>query len=269
MKDVIFWELRKRRRAIMWWTIISVVLAVAIIALFPSIRDKAAQMNQVINQLPKELRGLKTGGANHVDVGNPEQFLNSQLFYATLPILWIILAITRGSSILGREEQARTLEMLLARPISRGRLLAAKAVALAAEFMVITAVTGALIIIACPMFGIHIPSVSLALTIAYTSLFSLSYGYITFVLQAASSFTKRTATAVAVALGFGGYILVSLSSLTDWLKYLAKLVPYHYFDPLAILGGQHAPRGLLFYLVATLMLGSIAAFWGFRRRDIA
>lgn len=80
MLDVVLWELRRRRKAILWWTIGSVVMTFVILALFPSIRDKAADMNAVINQMPKELRGLKTGGAAQIDVGNPAQFLNSQLF---------------------------------------------------------------------------------------------------------------------------------------------------------------------------------------------
>jgi ABC-2 type transport system permease protein len=268
MFDVILWELKQRRKAIFWWTVGSIIMTAVILTLFPSIRDKAAEMNQVINQLPKELRGLKTGGASNVDVGNPAQFLNSQLFYATLPILWIILAITRGASILGREEQSHTLELLLARPIARGKLLVAKAIALFVEFAIVTGVTGLLIVLICPLFELHVKTTSLVLATVYTSVFSLSYGFIAFALQAASALTKRSATAVAVAIGFGGYVLASLSSLTDWLKYPVKVLPYHYFDPLGILNGSHAPRGLLMYLIGTFFLGSIVAYLGFRRRDI-
>ena len=267
MKNVILWELRQRRRAIFWWTLGSIIMTITILALFPSIRDKAADMNAVINQMPKELRGLKTGGATKIDVGDPLQFLNSQLFYATLPVLWIILAITRGASILGKEEQSRTLELLLARPVARAKLLAAKAIAFCTEFGFVTIVTLFSIVLLCPLFDLQIGVVPLILATLYTSLFSLSYGYIAFVLQATSMLTKRAATVVAVALGFGGYILASLSSLTDWLRYPVSLVPYHYFDPLAILQG-HTPRGLLLYLMSVFFIGSLLAYFGFRRRDI-
>src|ERR1700760_3853975 len=118
MIPTITWELQQRKFAILWWTLGSVILCVVIMALYPSIRDQAHQLNQVINQLPQGLRELKTGGANSVNVADPVAFLNSQLFYATLPILWIILAITRAGSVLGRDEQNHTLELLLARPVS-------------------------------------------------------------------------------------------------------------------------------------------------------
>lgn len=268
MKDVVFWELRQRRKAIFWWTFASLLMTALILTLFPSIRDQAAEMNKVINTLPPELRGLKTGGSTAVDVGNPAQFLNSQLFYITLPMIWIILAISRGASILGREEETRTLEVLLARPIARGKLLLAKAMALILEFVVVVGLTWLLLALFAPAFDLNIGLGAITATTLYTGVFSLSYGFIAFALHAASALTKRAATAVAVALGFGGYIIASLSSLTDWLEYPAKVMPYHYFDMLRVLEGQNAPPGLLFYLAATFILGSALAYLGFRRRDI-
>jgi hypothetical protein len=73
--------------------------------------------------------------------------------------------------------------------------------------------------------------------------------------------------AVAVAISFGGYILASLSTLTDWLQNPAKLAPFHYFAPLEILRG-HIPRGLTVYLVGVAVVGAVLAYVGFRRRDI-
>ena len=267
MRHVIAWELARRRNAIIWWCIGSIVLSVIIVALYPSIRDQAAQLDKVINQLPEGLRGLKTGGSASVNVGNPLEFLNSQLFYATLPIIWIILAITRGSGILGKEETSHTLELLLARPISRSRLLIAKAASLLSEMLIVGLTTFAAIAIACPLFDLDVSTDKLFMTTLVTALFSFSFGWIAFALQAASSLTRRAAVAVAVAVSFGGYILASLSSLTDWLETPAKLAPFHYFTPLDLLHG-HMPTALAIYLVGVFVLGSVIAWLGFRRRDI-
>ncbi len=267
MRSVISWELRRRRTALLWWTIGSVAMTVMIVALYPSIRDQAAQMNEVINQLPKGLRELKAGTAGSVNVGDPLQFLNSQLFYATLPLLWIILAITRGGSILGRDEQTKTLELLLARPISRTRLLVSKAIALAIELGLVGGATLLALLILAPQFDLKVGSSNLVMTTLYTALFCLSFGFVAFSLQAASSLTRRGATAIAVVLGFGGYIIASLSGLTDWLDKPVKAFPYHYFTPLDPLNG-HTPRGLLVYLALVFGVGTVVAVFGFRRRDI-
>ncbi len=267
MITTLLWELRQRRMAIFWWTLGSVVMTVVILALYPSIRDQANQLNQVINQLPAGLRQLKAGGVGSVNVADPVSFLNSQLFYATLPIIWIILAITRGSGVLGHDEQSHTLELLLARPLSRGRLLLAKALSLICEFIVVGGLTLAAIIALAPLFDLHVATERLALATLYTATFSLSFGLIAFMLQAASQLTRRVASAVAVFIGFGGYLIASLSGLTDWLEVPAKLAPYHYFAPDKIMLGQPV-EGLNIYLVGVLVIAAAVSYFGFRRRDI-
>ncbi len=267
MKDVVLWELRRRRTAIIWWSIGSAIMVLLIVLLYPSIRDQAEQLNRVFNDLPQGVRELKTGGQNAVDVADPASFLNSQLYYITLPILWIIMTITRGSAALGKEEQSRTLELLLARPISRGRLLAAKALSLTLEMAIVAVVSFVVTLMAITFVGLHIGTGKIVLVTLYTALFSLSFGVIAFALQAASSVTRRAATVSAVAIAFGGYILTSLAGLTDWLKLPAKLMPYHYFAPQDILDGK-VPQGLVIYLIATAAIAIPLAYYGFRKRDI-
>ena len=267
MKDVILWELRRRRTALFWWTVGSVAMTVMILTIFPSIRDQATQMNELLNRLPPEIRNMKAGGAATVDVSNPLDFLNSQLYYATLPLIWIILAVTRGSSTLGRDESHKTLELLLARPISRTKLLLAKFFSFAAEFLIVGGATLLATLLVAPMVDMDVAASKITAATFYTTLFCMSFGVIAFALQAFSLRTKRMATAIAVTVGFGGYLLASLASLTDWLEWPAKLFPYHYFMPLDVLNGK-TPSGLLVYLVGAFGLGLTLAIIGFKHRDI-
>jgi ABC-2 type transport system permease protein len=267
MITTIAWELRQRKFAIFWWTLGSIIVSGFILLLYPPIRNQAHQFNQLINQLPPGLRELKSGGANSINVADPVSFLNSQLFYITLPIIWIILAITRASGILGRDEQNHTLELLLARPISRGRLLLAKALSLIIELVIVGGITLLAIILLAPLVGLHVGTGHLALATSYTVLFALSFGLIAFTLQAADSFTRRAASAIAVFVAFGGYLIASMSGLTSWLTTPAKFTPYHYFQPDKILHGQTV-TGLNIYLVGILIFAAALSYLGFRRRDI-
>jgi ABC-2 type transport system permease protein len=268
MIDTILWELKQRRNALIWWTLGSVVLAGLILLLYPPIRDQANQFNQVFNQLPSGIRQLKTGGASNINVADPVQFLNSQLFYITLPIPWIILAVTRAGSLLGRDEQSHTIELSLARPISRSRLITAKVFSLIAEMVIVGGITVAAIALLSPLFDLHIGTARLALATAYTAAFSLSFGLIAFALQALGSLTSRAASAIAVFLAFGGYLIASMSGLTHWLTNPSKFAPYHYFAPDKVMLGQHV-TGLNIYLVGVLVLTAVLSYIGFRRRDLA
>jgi ABC-2 type transport system permease protein len=267
MISSLIWELRQRRMAIFWWTLGSILLSLFILLLYPPIRNQANQFNQLINQLPPGLRELKSGGASSINVADPVSFLNSQLFYITLPILWIILAITRASSIMGRDEQDGTLELLLSRPISRSKLILSKALSLFIEFFIIGGLTLFVIVLTAPLFDLHVGTLHLAVTTAYTALFSLSFGLIAFAMQATNSLTRRAASAIAVFISFGGYLITSLGSLTTWLNTPAKFAPYHYFTPDKILLGQPV-HGLDIYLIGTLVITTLISYLGFRRRDI-
>jgi len=267
MLTTLLWELRQRKNAILWWTIGSVILAVGILALYPPIRNQADQLNKVINGLPDGIRQLKSGGASNVNVADPVAFLNSQLFYITLPILWIILAITRGSAALGKDEQNHTLELLLARPVSRTGLLLAKVLSLIVEFVIVGGVTVLAVALCAPLFQMHVGTEHLVVATIYTVGFSLTFGLTAFALQAASSLTRRAATVVAVILSFGGYLLASMSGLTDWLEKPAKFAPYHYFAPDKVLLGQPV-HGLDIYILGVIAVTAIVSYLGFRRRDI-
>lgn len=268
MRNILAWELKQRKHAIWWWIAGSVAMTALILALYPSIRDQANELNSVINELPKELRGLKTGGETTINVADPVEFLNSQLFYATLPILWIILAVTRGPGLLAKDEESHTLELLLAKPISRTSLLTAKILSFWAEALIIAVATLLATLLIAPLVDIDISMAALASATLYTMLFSVSFGYIAFALHASGLLQRKAATATAVVLGFGGYILASLEGLTNWLEWPAKFVPYHYFKPAELLSGD-VPLASVLYILVVIVAGTALAILGFRKRDIS
>lgn len=266
MRPVIGWELRQRRAAVLWWTLAAVGLVAMLLLIYPSIHDQAAQLNKVLNQLPSSLKTLKTGGTS-VDITTPVGYLHAQLFYITLPLLFIIMAINRGSNLIGKEEQSRTLELLLARPISRGKLLLAKGLSGCLELLIVGGGATAATLVFTKLVNMDIATKPVLVASTYTVAFSLSFGIIAFALTAAGRLTKRASTAVATILAFGGYIIASLSGASHWLITPAKFVPYHYFDPQHLLVGNYS-AGLNIYLIGVLVAGTLAAWLGFRNRDI-
>ncbi|HET9174638.1 MAG TPA: ABC transporter permease subunit [Candidatus Saccharimonadales bacterium] len=268
MKPIIKWEISQRKTAIIWWSIGSLAMVALLLLAYPPLKHQAAQFNAAINQLPNGLRQLKSGGGARIDIADPVDYLNANLYYISLPILFIILSITRGSAVLGRDEQDRTLELLLARPVSRGRLLAGKALAVAIETLLVAIVATLVSVVLANAVGLHLASMRLVAIGVYTWLFCLSFGAIAFTLTAVGRFTKRASTAVAVLISFGGYLIASLSGLSSALKTVANFVPYHYFTPDSILRGK-AAVGLSLYIMGIAVVSIIASYLGFRSRDIS
>ena len=266
MIPIIIWDIKQRKNYLFWWTLSFVIIIATLFLVYPSIHSQADQLNKVLNQLPAALRDLKTGG-NQVDITSPVGYLNSQLFYATLPFMQIIMAIGLGSSLLARDEHNHTLELILARPISRGKLLAAKAISGLSLMLVVNTIAIITTIILAKLVNMQIASVYILAASLYTMLFSISFGAIAFTLSAASNSTRRASIGVAVALSFGGYLLASLSSMSHYIETPAKLLPYHYFNPSQILEG-HVAIGLNVYLIIITIAAALISWLGFRRRDI-
>lgn len=260
---VITTDLRRRRMYMLWWGLGIIALVALTVLAYGSIKDQAQQLDKAFGGLSSSISGF----VGTSDMFSPVGYLNSQLYYVTLPILFIILSVTLASSLISKEERHHTLELLLARPISRTQLLVAKALTGAIIVLILGAVTSLATIICCIIVGVNVSAVHIVLATLIMALFSGAFGAIAFMLYAASTFTRRLAAAVATLLSFGGYVLSSLSSMVHGLAGVAKVLPYHYYNPGDILNGR-IEKGLIVYVAAMYILSLAVAVIGFRHRDI-
>lgn len=263
MIPLIRFTLHERKKFLLGWLIGISAIIILLMMVYPSIHKQADQLNATLNQLPEALRALKS---NSNDLLSPVGYLNSQLYFATLPLFYGIMAIMLGSSLLSRDEQNHTLELLLARPIQRGKLIAAKALAGVIILCTVAVATCLEIMVFGSLVELDVAFGHIALATAYALLMALSFGAVAFAL-AATARARSLSIALATIFGFGGYILTSLGGLVDWIRNIAQFFPYHYYDSYGILQG-HWPKTLTLYLTCTLLLCTIVSWRGFRRRDI-
>src|SRR6266545_1586647 len=112
-------ELWQRRWALMWWSIAIVAFIVLNLAFYPSFKDQAGELDKALSNMPDSLKALFTDTG---DFTSPVGYLSSQIYYLLLPALLTVYSIGIGASLLAKEEQQGTLELLLARPLSRTKL---------------------------------------------------------------------------------------------------------------------------------------------------
>ncbi len=180
MFSVFKWTLWQRRWSMIWWSIGIVSLVVLTLAFYPTIHNQAAQLNKSFGSLDSSTLALFGG----TDFFSPVGYLNSQLIYLMLPLILIILGVGLGSSLIGREEADGTIESLLARPISRSRLLLAKA--LAGAFIIFSvALVGSVVIIAMAQaVSIGIPLANIAAACFACFMLVLTFSTASFLLAA-------------------------------------------------------------------------------------
>lgn len=263
MMPVIRWTIRLRRTSIIWWSVGVIALTLLTLAFYPVFKGSAAQLEKSLQGLHGTAVGL-VGGST--DFFSPIGYLNSQLFFLTLPMVLGILSIALGIGMIGNEEQNLTIETLLSRPLSRGKLLAAKAAAGILILSFITFIEWLTTIILCKIVKLNVSSRYITYAMFACWVLVLSFGAIAFLLTTIGR-AKRAALGVAAAVAIGGYLISSLSGTVKQLKVPAHAFPFHYYRPLDILNGRFYWSDTLILLAIIAVCGTVS-YLAFRRRDI-
>ena len=263
MTPIIKWTIWQRRWSIMWWCIGVTGFIFMNMIFYPSFKDQAAELQKSFENIPDTAVQL-IGGST--DFFSPVGFMNSQIYFLMLPLLLGILAISLGSSLIAKEEQSRTAEALLSRPVSRSAFLAGKALAGVATLAIVTAVSLIAVLVIAKLVRLEMALTNLVIVTGVCFLLALSFGAMAFVLTAIGR-TRGGSLGIASAFALGGYIISSLAGTVEWLKGPSYAFPFHYYHSEEILRGHTAWLPLLSIIAFT----AVAAFisWAtFRRRDL-
>lgn len=265
MIPIIIWTLRRRRWYIFWWVLgVSAYMALVVLA-YPPFRDQAATLNESLNQLPEALRSLVADTNNFL---SPIGYMSSNAYYLVLPLIFGILTIGLGSSLLARDESNHTLELVLSRPVSRGQVLAARALAGLAIVASVLVVTALVTIATAWAIDLKIPYLHLAAATVFAARLALIFGALAFLLAAIGRVGRAASIGVPTLLFAASYLFTSLSGAVHWLRWPAKLLPYHYYHPADVLDGHyHWPEA--FGMVGTVVVLGLLSYLAFRRRDIS
>jgi ABC-2 type transport system permease protein len=183
--------------------------------------------------------------------------------------LQVVYPVGFAAIAIAGERQGGTLEVLLARPISRRSVF----VTLLAAILAIAVLTSAAAIV-----GTVIGSAAYGLTgqldagreaFLFLNMVLLLAALAGIALAASASF-DRPGTAIAIGIGvlLFGYVLEILGQLWPDAEIVQPYSPFHYLRPFAILGGQAEPRDLL-VLLGVFAVAVAYGLWRFPRRDLA
>jgi ABC-2 type transport system permease protein len=193
-------------------------------------------------------------------------YLHSQLFSFMLPLLLLGAAIGAGARATAGEEERGTLDLLLANPVSRRRLVLDKVAALVVEVLTLGFVSWLSLVIGCRIVSLHVSAGHLAAATTAAVLLAVSFGAVALFVGAATG-RRGAAVGVAAAGAVGAYLLSSLAELVDFLEPLRHGSPfYHYVTQDALRDGLAIDHS--FFLIALAVVATAAAVQAFARRDL-
>src|ERR671921_2317025 len=143
---------RMQLRGVIIWGAALGLYSAAMVASFTAIEGSADQLNQLMKAYPKGM--LEAFGVT--DLGDPANYLHSQVFGLAPLALSFFPILALASAIAGAEERG-TIDVLLGNPLPRWQLVAGNFISTAISLLGICAVVGLLIWGTAVLMGPGIP----------------------------------------------------------------------------------------------------------------
>jgi ABC-2 type transport system permease protein len=265
LRNIALKSLRDIRRGFFWWSLGLIGFVALIVSVYPTVHSNPS-LNKLAQDYPKALQAfIAFGGA--VDYASAAGYLGIELFSLMVPLLLLVAAIGTGAGSIAGEEERGTLELLLANPVSRTKVVLEKTVALVLEIAGLGLVLWLALWIGALLVNMDISAGHLAAATLSAVLLALAYGAIAVLLSAATG-RRTVAIGVTAATAVGAYLVNGLAPLVHALEVPQKLSPFYHYavgDPLR--------NGVSFTHLAVLVAIAVVAMalapWFFSRRDVA
>ncbi|MGZ4625205.1 MAG: ABC transporter permease [Kineosporiaceae bacterium] len=264
LRDVTLKTLYDQRRALLAWCVSLALLVAMYVAVWPSIHGQPS-MSQFLDSMPEAFRALfAMAGA---DMSTPVGYVQIELLSFLGPMILLIYAIVAGASAVAGEEERHTLDLLLANPISRGRVVLEKLAAMTVGVVLLAAVTGVALLVEGPFGDLRLPAGKVVAAMVHLALLAMVFGTLALALGASTG-RAALSRAIPAVVAVAAYVVNGLAPLVSWLEPLQKFSPFYQYgghDPLRT--GISAIGVLV--AVATVLVLTALAVAGLRRRDVA
>ena len=255
-----------RRRSVWGWGGGLGLLTLFMFSAWPALSQDAEALAGLITSLPREVFAM-FGMSNPEAMVTPAGFLSSRTYQTIGPILIIMFTVRGVSMAVVKEENTGVLDLVLANPASRSKVIATKAAAIAFSTALVVLIPTIVALIGDTAWETDLGAARILAAGAGLGLLGLFFGGLAMVIwsRAGSSFPAIRITGIVALATF---FLNGLGALTDNLAPVRVVSPFYwYFGDTPPLAKGFEPTYLL------LLLGTIATGWmavnRFRRRDIA
>ena len=257
-------SLRDRRWSLTSWAVGIAAYLALIVAFWPSIRG-SSEISKAIENYPDVMKEF-FGGAAAFDYTRPGGFLNTQLFSLLLPLMISGFAIGYGASTIAGEERGGQLDLVLALPVRRSRIVVEKAAAVAACVAALTALSATMIVAVGTLVDLDISVMNVVAACTGSGLVALLHGWLALAVGAGTG-KRAVAVGVSSVVLVAGYLAQVLGGLVDAVRPARLISPlYHANGTVPINSGFPVWHYALLGIVSAIL--AAVAVQLFRHRDV-
>jgi len=262
-------NLKLGRWGLMAWAGIIFLYGILTMSVYPTIAESSIDIMGYMNELPEAAKAAF--GYEGIDFTaitlTPEAFATLE-FLVMWPLLIGIYGIFSSVGI-AREVERGTLDLLLAQPVRRYRVLASKfaVFVLAALLIAVASVLG--LVFGTIIINESVNTTSLALVLIEAFLFALAFASIA-LLCSTIFLEPRKSLLVAGVIMAGSYILnFIVPILSDSFSWLRNLSLFRYYQPNEVVNSASLDGTAVAVYTVVAVVCFVAALVVFQRRDLS
>lgn len=259
-------EFLRNRTSFIIYCVISVGFVWMYIALFPSIKEQSAQLDDLLKAFPDSF--MKAFGIERASYGKVENYLASELMTFLWPILAVILSVSRAGSSIAGDIENRTIGIELSLPISRSRIYFAKFIGGMVSILVFCFFSIFSILPFCALYNIDIKAGNISMLFLLCVLFCCS------IFAMSLFFSAYVSEKGKVYFAVGGILIVSyvaniVALISDGFYWLRHFAFFHYFTSFDALNTGTITWGSIFFFLGLTFISTALGMWKFINRDIS
>lgn len=256
-------ELKANLRSLFIWGVIVVLFVVVAMAKFAAYEGNPEMLAMLESIPPAVMAAFSLQAFNLTTLSG---FFGVMHTYFAL-ILGIAAAMW-GSDIISKEERDKTVEFSLTLPVTRSRLVTAKALAALVNCVGLLLITWGISLVTAAQYEpdseFYRFLALCMLTIFIVQLVFLALG----LFLGCAMRQYRRAGSVAISLLLGTYFLSIVPSLDPDLKFVRYFSPFKYFDAGVLLRESRVDGAFVLLSLGIILLSTVGAYVTYTRRDL-
>ena len=253
-----------RKSGYLWWLIGMLSITAITVAFWPTLERDSDALVQLMENLPEGMLNL-FGANDALDFLTGPGFVNSRVYASVGSFIAIFFAISMGTAAVAGEEDKRTMDMLLANPIPRERIVLETFAAQVVLTTLLAALVWATLVVFNPVLDVGLSVVGVTAASIGMVLLALTFGALALMIGALTG-KRSLAIGVAAGVALATFFINGLAPLIDSIEWTQRLTPFYWLLDHNPLVSGFQPE--LLVLLAVVVVFVAVAVWGFRRRDV-
>ena len=261
LHDVFTRALWDARRSLPGWTLAITAVGLLYAAFWPTMRSP--EMTDALSAYPEGV----LSAFNSSDMATPQGYLGGAVYGLLVPLLVAVFAIAWGARAIAGDEDAGTLDLVLAHPVSRRTVAVQRFAALLTGVALVAAVLlVAMLLVRGPFELGDVAAGGLLAINLHLALFGACFGALAFAVGAATG-SRAAALGAGAGVAVLAYLANSVFPQVEALSWTRTVSPFHWY-----LGGSPLTDGVQWAgagaLAATTVVLVAAGTFAFTRRDL-